>query len=287
MKKIAFLDFWDDSIVNIFTTLKLYLPLSDYILTENIDNSELIFYSVFGQTHKKYNKKKLFFSGENRRRWNYSSFDIENTVLYLCCNTHEDYPELPKEKFIYFPFFFLYAESIPFSLQESKKEKFCCIVVSNQDSNLGCILRKKFFDELSKYKHVDSAGPAFNNTGYLAPKDPKEYFNWINQYRFMITFENSFGKGYVTEKLFNGLCGGVIPVYWGDNTKAKELFKESNFLCLETGDNSYEKIKEGINQLISKIKDLDENYISKQIKLFTKSTIEYREKILNIIEKTL
>jgi len=279
--KIAFLDFWksdDESILNIF---------SEILILKNVEISDpntadIIFYSVFGYENLKYNKPKIFFTGENRRRWNYNYQHDNNTIFYLTTNTHEDYPEIPVEKIKYCPHFILWKDFLNYKKNRSQKKKFCCIVVSNQDNEVGCKLRNKLFLDLSKYKKVDSAGKCFNNTGFLVSKNPKEYVEFMNEYKFMITFENSFGEGYVTEKIFNALCAGVVPIYWGDNKKAKEIFGkfpclETDFTCLETDfhnlikeiiqldndDEKYDKLNqeshfgENFFYLINKFKDIN------------------------------
>jgi hypothetical protein len=42
----------------------------------------------------------------------------------------------------------------------------------------------------------------------------------LSRYRFAICFENTVFPGYLTEKLFDCLLAGCIPVYWGDPTVA-------------------------------------------------------------------
>lgn len=270
--KVAFLDFWksdDLSILNIFSDiLTLNAEISDP------ESADIIFYSVFGYENLKYNKPKIFFTGENRRRWVYNYSNDNNTFYYLTTNSYEDYPEIPIEKIKYCPHFILWKDFLNYKKCKSQKKKFCCIVVSNQDNGLGCKLRKKLFDILNKYKKVDSAGKCFNNIGFLAPRDPKEYVEFMNEYKFMITFENSFGEGYVTEKIFNALCAGTVPIYWGDNKKAKELF--GNFLFLE---NNFQDL---INQIIELDND-DEKYdLLNQESHFTDNFFDLIKKIKDI-----
>lgn len=40
----------------------------------------------------------------------------------------------------------------------------------------------------------------------------------LSRYRFAICFENTIFPGYLTEKLFDCLLAGCIPIYWGDPT---------------------------------------------------------------------
>lgn len=45
----------------------------------------------------------------------------------------------------------------------------------------------------------------------------------INKYMFYLAFENKIEKGYVTEKIFDGLLAGTVPIYLGDSKRSKSL----------------------------------------------------------------
>jgi hypothetical protein len=45
----------------------------------------------------------------------------------------------------------------------------------------------------------------------------------LNRYQFAICFENTIFPGYLTEKLFDCLLSGCIPIYWGDPTIAEQV----------------------------------------------------------------
>lgn len=42
-----------------------------------------------------------------------------------------------------------------------------------------------------------------------------EKMDVLKQYRFAIAYENCYQSGYITEKLWDCLAAGVVPVYWG------------------------------------------------------------------------
>ena len=81
------------------------------------------------------------------------------------------------------------------------------------------------FRVLSEYKHVDSAGPHLQNTEELAPLEG--YVDWISQYKFMICFENSFSKGYITEKSNRPYQAKVVPIYSSHISALEWLNKDS------------------------------------------------------------
>jgi len=45
----------------------------------------------------------------------------------------------------------------------------------------------------------------------------------LSRYRFAICFENTVFPGYLTEKLFDCLLAGCIPVYWGDPAVREQI----------------------------------------------------------------
>jgi hypothetical protein len=45
----------------------------------------------------------------------------------------------------------------------------------------------------------------------------------MNHYMFHLAFENTYEDGYVTEKLFDSLLAGSIPIYLGDSKMARRL----------------------------------------------------------------
>ena len=96
---------------------------------------------------------------------------------------------------------------------ESAQPKFCLFSISNG----GIQERNNFYNELTKYKKVDSCGNFMNNLGYNCPGSfvSKEYHEFISQYKFMICFENKSMKNYLTEKLIIAYKSRTIPIYWG------------------------------------------------------------------------
>lgn len=99
---------------------------------------------------------------------------------------------------------------------DGPKSKFCVFVVTNGN----CSTRNRFFELLNKYKKVDSCGKFQNNTGILAPCNNPEQNDYpllpfLNEYKFMICFENTSLPMYLTEKLYYAWKAKTIPIYWG------------------------------------------------------------------------
>ena len=71
-----------------------------------------------------------------------------------------------------------------------------------------------------------------NNTGIIAPRDEEEYMRFLQQFKFMICFENTASPNYLSEKILNAWIGGTIPIYWGAANSIKWLNPKA-FLYLE------------------------------------------------------
>jgi len=99
------------------------------------------------------------------------------------------------------------------------KSKFCCFMYSNCDEKFdGVVNRKRFLDLMNKMtgNRVDNLGRCYNEN---AKEDINRNFR-INDlifkpYKFVIAFENSQIKGYITEKLVMPMVSRAIPIYLG------------------------------------------------------------------------
>jgi hypothetical protein len=123
------------------------------------------------------------------------------------------------------------------------KEVVVCI------SNAGGAVRNEFLEALEKCMHVTYIGHYKNNIGgpLSAPYNSQEYFDYISQFKFAITMENSEHDTYITEKLVNGFHGRTIPVYWG-SPRVHDYFNKSRFLCISNNESSIDEV---INQMKS------------------------------------
>lgn len=113
------------------------------------------------------------------------------------------------------------------------KSQFTAFIVSNPCNTV----RNKAFEKLSQYKPVHSGGRLYNNIGdELFTKigggggGEQKKVEWMRNYKFAITYENSAGNGYVTEKLLHAKMAGCIPIYWGDSKWAETDFVEGSFI---------------------------------------------------------
>jgi hypothetical protein len=75
--------------------------------------------------------------------------------------------------------------------------------------------RTRYVQQLMEYLPVDSYGKCLNNSKLPDDSGWKSKFDTIARYKFTLAFENSISTDYVTEKFFDALVAGSVPVYRG------------------------------------------------------------------------
>jgi len=201
--RIAFTEFW------------LGFDPADNFITRMLDRSfelssepDVVFFSCFDSRHRKFAKSlKVFFSGENVRP---NRTECDHAISF----------ELDERggRDIRWPLYNLYLDP-RFEPVVERREKFCCMVVSNAASRH----RIDFFKALSRYRPVDSGGKALNNVGGPV----KDKLDFIKGYRFCMAFENAYYPGYTTEKILEAKKAGCIPIYWGNPEIARDFDADS------------------------------------------------------------
>ena len=100
--------------------------------------------------------------------------------------------------------------------------------------------RTEIIDALSSIGQVNCPGKVRHNDDTLKSiyHDDKELY--LRQFFFNICPENSNSYGYVTEKIFEAISAGCIPIYWGsyNNPEPGILNKDAIFFWNMDGDNS-------------------------------------------------
>lgn len=238
--KINFVDFWPsfNKTDNYFYNLlvKKYVILID-------EKPDFLFYSCFGEEYLKFDCFRIFYTGENIRP-DFSACDYAFSFDYNSRNNH-----------FRLPLYSLYIDHCDMldqlqtivSREEARriwrnKSKFCCMVISNPN----CIKRIEFFENLSKVKLIDSGGAVLNNVGgRVADK-----FDFIKDYKFVISFENKEQEGYTTEKIMEPIFKDCIPIYWGNRLIDKD-FNAKRFI-------DYNKFKSE-KDLIDEMLKIDQN----------------------------
>ncbi|MEB3244086.1 MAG: glycosyltransferase family 10, partial [Cyanobacteriota bacterium] len=227
MMRLWFADFWADfNPKNNFFTHTLDLFGIQYKLTKFWP--DVLIYSVFGDQHKKFHCRKLFYTGENVKP------DFNACDYAISFDPSDDPRNLRLPVYIYHAWYqsrgLGLAEGTGSMLEillnrvneesyPEARQRFCSFIFGNGKPQE----RNAFFHALSAYKPVDSAGRWMNNTGYTVDNKIK----FLHQYKFNIAFENESSLGYTTEKILDPLLAGAIPIYWGNPDVALDFAPNS------------------------------------------------------------
>jgi len=125
-------------------------------------------------------------------------------------------------------------------------------VFASNCGNAGAKLRTKYLEELMSYLPIHSYGRCKNNRAEPdIPYDPKwpsiaqrraRKIHVLSQYRFYLAFENAPIEDYVSEKVFEGLLAGTIPIYRGAPginafmPSSKSFINANNFTARQLAD---------------------------------------------------
>ncbi|XP_060742527.1 4-galactosyl-N-acetylglucosaminide 3-alpha-L-fucosyltransferase 9-like [Tachysurus vachellii] len=106
------------------------------------------------------------------------------------------------------------------------KDKLVCWIVNNWNLHFK---RVRYFTELRKHVWIHTYGGAFKKTLSV-----KEYYKTISSCKFYLSFENSIYKDYFTEKLFNPLMSGTVPVVLGPpRENYEEVIPSDSFIHVD------------------------------------------------------
>tara|TARA_B110000967_G_scaffold50842_1_gene51925 strand:+ start:197 stop:1825 length:1629 start_codon:yes stop_codon:yes gene_type:complete len=183
-------------------------------------------------------KHTYLFSGESTLKCNKNDY----TCVLWGERNHKNVVNVP----LFVPY--IYSNNFVNAL-ETKKEIITvpkndvCVIISNPRGKE----RTEFLSELEKHFNVCYAGGYKNNIGgALKPHyNTKEYHSFVNQFKFIISMENSREDTYITEKIINGLLSDIIPVYWGSD-KVHDYINQNRFLNLKDINNTNEIIEKMI-----------------------------------------
>ena len=75
--------------------------------------------------------------------------------------------------------------------------------------------RTEYARELMRYIPIDCYGRAFPNRSLAEDSGRETKLTTISRYRFDLAFENSISRDYLSEKFFDSLAAGCVPVYRG------------------------------------------------------------------------
>ena len=94
---------------------------------------------------------------------------------------------------------------------EPKRADVCMFISSPVNQSH----RQEYLLELMKYLPIDSYGRWQRNKDLPDDNGYRSKLEVMKRYRFTIAFENAIGADYVTEKFYDPLLSGSVPVYLG------------------------------------------------------------------------
>lgn len=198
-----------------------YKILSKHYNVVISDKPDYIFYSgLYGGEHTKYKDcVKIFYTMENLA----PDFNLCDYAIGFEYLNYED-------RYCRMPYYLFKENDIDLCLHKhqnnssilKQKNGFCSFVYSNGSADP---IRDMIFNELTKYKKVDSGGKWRNNINI--PNGVNDKNDFQKHYKFAIACENSKHSGYSTEKIVQAFASKCIPIYWGD-TRIKEIFNENH-----------------------------------------------------------
>ena len=232
-------------------TFNFFMKLFENVYNEHIEignliDSEILCEFVFVKKTFLFNKKwkhTYLFSGESKLNNNWEKYDcvlygknnqlniinIPLFIPYLYTNNLID-ELVNKKNIIYFP----------------KKDVLC--IISNPNGKE----RNQFLEKLEKKVNITYAGRYKNNFENIKfAYNTNEFNDFVKQFKFIISMENSKEETYITEKIIHGFRAGIIPIYWG-SPEIYKYFNEKRFLNLDNNDDKL------INQIIKLINNEEE-----------------------------
>lgn len=217
--RIDFCDFWPGfpKTNNFFYNL-----LRERFEVEICDCPDFLIFADRGQhVHRVHNCIKIYFCLEN------FAPDFKFYDYAFTCR------EINDPRHLRLPFYVLYnprpllKDNDDLEQIMAAKTKFCGFLASY--ANKKTRMRNEFFRKLCRYKKVDSAGGALNNTGYRVAVGATAKMEFLRPYKFNLAFENASVPGYTTEKIVEAMRARAMPIYWGNPGVARE-FNSKSFL---------------------------------------------------------
>lgn len=224
-------------------------------------------------------KYKIFYTVENIHDegsfWSqYEDLLLQDTHIQLSIG----YDYLANSNYIRFPFWLMRlfdpednyttiknkCNLIEQSAKENKKERFCAFICRN-DYNGD---RTFFLSLLNQLDTVDCPSQFQHNDDSLITIHNNNKLSYLSSYKFNLCPENSNYKGYVTEKLFDAVLSGCIPIYWGsENQPEPDILNQNRILFLS--------IDQDNNHISERILSMHKDY--RKFQLFSNQPIFTRQ----------
>jgi len=223
---VRFINYWTSENA---TDRWFYYFLKDRGLLEKLGNKTLAFFSIFGVRRAMLwddSDIKVFFTGENVQdnavKYIDNALDIKEIDLSL------GFENIDSERYMRFPLwiqYFVKPDARANDIRELCKKwnspsaagrnKFASHISSHDKGGI----RKQIVEAMARIEDVDCAGKFMHNDDSLWQEHDNDKLEYLRQYKFNICPENTDRAAYSTEKLFEAIDAGCIPVYNGSHNK--------------------------------------------------------------------
>lgn len=241
MIRLAYINFWKDPTNDSYFTHFISENIDQVQVVSPEDKPDILIASCMGDVNNVVNtvaKYKIFFYGENLVRFPpYNNDELLKKVFHSIIgfrntNDHIRFPLW----LMYYPFYKYEKNSNILKYIQSRydanirkpKTMFATHVARHDRGGL----RAQMCDAVSVYGEIVYPGEFRNNVRPIG-KTTEDKIKFISQSIFNICPENSIAEGYCTEKIFQALEAGTIPVYWGVDLPERGLINEDKY-CFGT-----------------------------------------------------
>lgn len=211
-----------------------------------LDNStkQIRFCSLFGSRHVlDYvpSGVKVFFSGENLHHPYHASY-ADSLLGDSTCDLSLGFDCFEDERYWRFPLWLTYVfeptvdhqqivgrcAQLRYPIVSNERNKFASLIARLDFNGL----RTEMYQALSHFGKIDCPSQLLHNDDSLHKEFDDDKIEYLKHYRFNLCPENSNSFGYVTEKVFEAIMAGCIPIYWGcyNNPEPGILNKEAVLL---------------------------------------------------------
>lgn len=277
--KIQYAGWWDTFQWETYSITQILKKHYDVVIS---DEPDYVFCSLYSKELLKYDCIRVFYTGENVIP-DFNLFDY--AIGFDEISFGDRYVRVPN-----YSMNPKYEQDIRLlkmrhtnADRSSAARKFCGTVVSNGNADP---MRDRIFDEISKYKQVDSGGKYRNNIGMPGGVPDKLAFQ--KNYKFTLAIENTSFPGYTTEKLVEAFAAGGVPIYWGDPDVGR-YFNEKAFINIM----SYPSLEMAVNEIRRADEDIElyKSYLSEPAMMaadhFEKLQSDLEAFLVHIIEQPL
>ena len=278
---------------NIMFTHYLQYKFPEHTIVVNKNDPHIVFYSLFGgYFEKEWLKNKpitVLFVGENIHRHRANKFKriydiaLKEGMDYILQYT--DTADTPNNAYIErIPYWFYHldfyksqksSESYKivknFQTKDINSLKKCCLIARSDIKNL----RARLLREIKSLMQVDCPSHIGHNCESIESRNQTKH-QFCSEYLFNITPENSYGEGYVTEKIFESGLARNIAIYYGNIKDETNIINMERVLYVNMEDEeSIQNLKNKITHLLTNKDELQELY---NLNPFTPTACEEIEK---------